>query len=96
MLLFHIDKMLFTIPAEQHDIREITEILEKHPEVQFVSFVGIDIGGHDTDEKIPVALFIENMEDMLVRIDNIVHVMKYLSKIRMLSFFLLIKKPNII
>jgi glutamine synthetase len=65
MLLFHIDKMLFTIPAGQHEIREITEILEKHPEVQFVSFVGIDIGGHDTDEKIPVALFLENMEDML-------------------------------
>jgi len=28
--------------------------------------------------------------------ENMVHVMKYMSKIRMLSFFLLIKKRNII
>ena len=35
------------------------EILEEHPEVKFVSLVGIDVGGHDTDEKIPVEEFFE-------------------------------------
>lgn len=62
-----IDKMLFTIPAENHTIEEITDLLRKHPEVKFVSLVGIDIGGHDTDEKIPVNLFIEDMKKFFIQ-----------------------------
>lgn len=54
--------MLFTIPPEAHKKAEITSILRKHPEVKFVSLMGVDIGGHDTDEKIPVDLFIEEMD----------------------------------
>lgn len=65
MLDFDIDKMLFTIPPESHDCREVRRILEEHPEVEFVSFVGIDMGGHDTDEKIPVRAFLEDMEKLL-------------------------------
>ena len=48
-----LDRMLFTIPADAHSKEEITEILINHPEVKFVSFAGVDIGGHDTDEKFP-------------------------------------------
>lgn len=65
MLDYDLDKMLFRIPADKHSAKEITEILEEHPEVQFVSLVGIDIGGHDTDEKIPVKLFLEDIDKML-------------------------------
>ena len=65
MLDYDLDKMLFRIPAEKHSAKEITEILEDHPEVQFVSLVGIDIGGHDTDEKIPVKLFLEDIDKVL-------------------------------
>ena len=65
MLPFDIDKMLFTIPADEHGYDQIIETLQKHPEVQFVSLVGIDIGGHDTDEKIPVELFIKDIDDLL-------------------------------
>ncbi|MDD6155094.1 MAG: glutamine synthetase [Eubacteriales bacterium] len=57
--------MLWYIPAEQHSEDDIKRILEQHPEVHFVSFVGIDLGGHDTDEKIPVELFIKDMDNML-------------------------------
>ena len=57
-----LDRMLFTIPKEAHAREEIKALLEAHPEVKFVSLVGIDIGGHDTDEKIPVELFIKDME----------------------------------
>lgn len=57
-----LDRMLFTIPAGAHSRKEITETLKRHPEVKFVSLVGVDIGGHDTDEKIPVDLFIKDME----------------------------------
>ena len=67
MLGFDIEKMLFTIPAGEHDNKRIISVLKKHPEVQYVSFVGIDIGGHDTDEKIPVALFMSDIEDMLAQ-----------------------------
>ena len=56
------DGMLFNIPAENHSAAEIKKVLEEHSEVKFVSFVGFDIGGHDTDEKIPVELFIRGME----------------------------------
>lgn len=65
MLDFDLDKMLFTIPAEHHSKEEIRDILKKHPEVRFVSLVGIDIGGHDTDEKIPAELFLEDIDKFL-------------------------------
>lgn len=57
-----LDRMLFTIPTDEHTKEKITKILMQHPEVKFVSLVGVDIGGHDTDEKIPVALFIKDMD----------------------------------
>ncbi|HZK02268.1 MAG TPA: hypothetical protein VFC96_05325 [Anaerovoracaceae bacterium] len=57
------NRMLFTIPPESHTKKEIIAILRDHPEVMFVSLMGVDIGGHDTDEKIPVNLFIEEMDD---------------------------------
>jgi len=57
-----LDKMLFSIPAENRTTDEIIKFLEKHREIKFVSFVGHDIGGHDTDEKIPIDLFIKEMD----------------------------------
>ena len=61
----NLDKMLFTIAPEEHDIEKIKEILNNHPEVKFVSLVGVDLAGHSTDEKIPVAAFIEDIEKTL-------------------------------
>jgi len=57
MLEFDFERLLFKIPPTKHDNREISQILREHPEVQFVSFVGLDIAGNDTDERIPVKLF---------------------------------------
>ena len=65
MLEFNLDKMLFNIPADAHEKSDLTRILKDHPEVQFVSFAGLDIAGNDTDERIPIKLFIEDMDDML-------------------------------
>ncbi len=65
MLSYDLDKMLYVIPADKHDPQEIKELLEAHPEVKFVSLMGIDIGGHDTDEKIPVEEFIADMDKFL-------------------------------
>lgn len=54
--------MLFTIPADKHGADDVRAILGSHPEIKFVSLVGIDIGGHDTDEKIPVEEFLKDPE----------------------------------
>lgn len=65
MLDFNFDKMLFTVGPENHSADRIKTILNEHPEVQFVSLVGIDIGGHGTDEKIPVRAFIKDIDKFL-------------------------------
>lgn len=65
MLSYNLDKMLYIIPADKHSPEEIRSILNAHTEVKFVSLVGIDIGGHDTDEKIPVEEFLKDIDEFL-------------------------------
>ncbi|MBQ3123698.1 MAG: glutamine synthetase [Firmicutes bacterium] len=65
MLDFDFGKMLHNIPASEHEPECIRNILNEHPEVKFVSMIGIDIAGRDTDEKIPVQLFIDDLEKFL-------------------------------
>ena len=57
--------MLYTIPAAKHSEEEIRGALEAHPEIKFISVVGIDVGGNDTDEKIPVEEFLRDIEGFL-------------------------------
>ena len=57
--------LLYTIPKEKHSTIDIKTILFNHPEIKFVSFVGIDLSGNDTDEKIPVKLFLEDLDSFL-------------------------------
>ena len=65
MLEFDFDRMLYTIPAAKHSEEEIRGALEAHPEIKFISVVGIDVGGNDTDEKIPVEEFLRDIEGFL-------------------------------
>ena len=65
MLNYDLDKMLYTVPADRHSEEDIRSILEQHPEVKFVSVVGIDVGGLDTDEKIPVQEFLKDIPGFL-------------------------------
>ena len=65
MLNYDFSKMLFRISADRHNEAEIQRVLLAHPEVKFVSLVGIDIGGHDTDEKIPVGEFLKDIKKFL-------------------------------
>ncbi|MEI8216060.1 MAG: glutamine synthetase [Eubacteriales bacterium] len=60
-------KMLFNIPAENHKKAEIVRTLKEHMEIKFVSITGLDIGGYDTDEKIPVELFIKEIDNFLTK-----------------------------
>jgi len=54
--------LLYTIKAKTPK-EEIIKQLSEHPEIKFVSLVGIDLAGNDTDEKIPVRLFIKNIDE---------------------------------
>ena len=65
MIKFDLNRMLFTLTPDEHDSETVRSRLVSHPEVKFVSFTGVDMGNHSTDEKIPVALFIDDMEKLL-------------------------------
>ena len=65
MINFDLNRMLFTLTPDEHDEETVRSRLMAHPEVKFVSFTGVDMGNHSTDEKIPVALFLDDMEKML-------------------------------
>ena len=65
MINFDLNRMLFTMTPDEHDEDTVRSRLMAHPEVKFVSFTGIDMGNHSTDEKIPVDVFLDDMEKMI-------------------------------
>jgi glutamine synthetase len=58
-------ELLYVLPKNSHSPETIRQILCDHPEVQFVSLAGIDLAGNDTDERIPIQLFVNNIESYL-------------------------------
>lgn len=59
------NNLIYTIEKKNHNSKDLREILNNHPEIKFASFVGIDLSGNDTDEKIPMNLFLEDLDDFL-------------------------------
>lgn len=57
--------LLYLLPPKTHNAQDLESILHAHPEIKFVSFVGIDLAGNDTDEKIPIGDFIDNLQGYL-------------------------------
>ena len=57
--------LLYYIKPEQQNERDLHTILAMHPEIQFVSLMGVDFAGNDTDEKIPMKIFLEDTESFL-------------------------------
>ena len=53
---------LYTIKANTPK-EEIINQIREHPEIKFVSLVGIDMAGNDTDEKIPIRIFLKDIEE---------------------------------
>ncbi len=53
--------LLYVIPANSKK-EEVIATLKQHPEIKFVSLVGIDLAGNDTDEKIPMRIFLEDID----------------------------------
>ena len=60
-----LEKLLFCLPPDKHSEKAISEALTAHPEIRFVSLVGVDNFGNDTDEKIPINLMMENYEEFI-------------------------------
>lgn len=54
--------LLYVIPANSSK-EDIVKSLKEHPEIKFVSLVGIDMAGNDTDEKIPMRIFLKDIDD---------------------------------
>ncbi len=58
-----VNELLYVIPAGKYGKNELIELLKEHSEIKFVSLVGIDLAGNDTDEKIPMELFLKDMDE---------------------------------
>ena len=56
------EDLLYVIPANSSK-EEVLELVKSHPEIKFVSLVGVDMAGNDTDEKIPVRIFLKDIDD---------------------------------
>ncbi|SCY65513.1 type I glutamate--ammonia ligase [Alkaliphilus peptidifermentans] len=57
--------ILYFLPPWTHDKEILTKLLLAHPSIKFVSLVGVDLGGNSTDEKIPISLFLEDIDGFL-------------------------------
>ena len=59
-------ELLYCIPAGQYGKEGVLSLLAQHPEIRFVSLIGIDLAGNDTDERIPIEVFKEEYDDFFL------------------------------
>lgn len=59
------NELLYFITPDETNPEAIKKLLTKHPEIHFISLLGIDLGGNGTDEKIPIKNFLEDIEGFL-------------------------------
>lgn len=57
--------LLYVIKPDKHSESDLKNILESNKNIRFISLMGIDLGGNATDEKIPVELFLDDIENFL-------------------------------
>ena len=57
--------LLHVIEKERYNANELKSLLGEHKHIKFVSLVGVDLGGNATDEKIPIELFLDDIESFL-------------------------------
>lgn len=62
---FFNEDLLYLVPPELRNAKGLEQVLIKNPQIKFVSLVGVDLGGNDTDEKIPVSSFLMKVDDFL-------------------------------
>ncbi len=57
--------LIFLIPETSHNETSLKSIINNHPEIRFISLVGIDLAGNDTDERIPIKAFLNDLDTFL-------------------------------
>lgn len=57
--------LVYVIPKSHHSESCLKELLTLHPEIKFVSVIGIDLLGNDTDAKIPIRIFLDDINGFL-------------------------------
>lgn len=60
-----LSRMLYCITPDKHEEAALQQCLSEHPEIKFVSLVGLDVFGHDTDEKVPVREILKDYKGFL-------------------------------
>ena len=52
-------ELLYVVPASERTPQGLRALLSAQQQIRFVSLSGVDLGGNDTDERIPVSHFLE-------------------------------------
>jgi len=60
-----INDLIYIVPKENHSESSLEKMLKDHPEIKYVSLVGIDLSGNSTDEKIPTKIFLDDINTFL-------------------------------
>ena len=58
-------KQIHVIDKRKVSNEELKQILLENKNIKFVSLMGVDLGGNATDEKIPVSLLLDDVDDFL-------------------------------
>jgi glutamine synthetase len=58
-------ELIYVIPESDRTVAGLRRILPQNLEIRFVSLTAVDLGGNDTDEKIPARHFLENIDEFL-------------------------------
>ena len=64
-IIMNKDALLYVITPEKQNREALLKLLKEHQEIKFVSLMGVDFAGNDTDEKIPIKLFIDDIHAFL-------------------------------
>ena len=59
------DELLYVISPKDFSCSDVAVLLKKYPEIKFVSLMGVDLTGNATDEKIPISIFFNDIEEFL-------------------------------
>lgn len=57
--------LLFVVKPFEYSKEELINLIKSHPEIKFLSLMGIDLSGNDTDVKIPIKNFLNNADEFL-------------------------------
>ncbi|WP_406543291.1 glutamine synthetase [Clostridium ljungdahlii] len=57
--------LVYVVPKETHSEENLKKMLTAHSEIKFVSLIGIDLSGNNTDEKIPIEVFLKDINGFL-------------------------------